>query len=77
MPATAMFRKSTIPIVLVLGLIFIGFGDRFLPQPLSSASYRTRTTINQWMMATMRLWQPKTNPYARTERAIEREEKGK
>ncbi len=77
MPAKVMLHKSTIPIVLMLGLIFIGFGDKFLPQPLSVASYRTRTTINQWMMATVRLWQPKTNPHARTERAIEREEKGK
>jgi hypothetical protein len=27
-------------------LVFIAYGDSFLPQPLSDASYNTRTTIN-------------------------------
>lgn len=69
--------KATIPILLASGLIFIGFGDKFLPQPLSGASYRTRVAMNQWMSTTFKLPQSKNNPYARTERAIEREEKGK
>jgi hypothetical protein len=34
----------------LLLLIFIGFGDKFLPQPLSGASWQTRTTINQWLL---------------------------
>ncbi len=28
-------------------LIFIGYGDSFLPEPLSTASLTTRTKINQ------------------------------
>jgi hypothetical protein len=44
-----MFRKSTIiPILLLLAVVFVGFGDRFLPPPLSTASFRTRTSLNQW-----------------------------
>jgi hypothetical protein len=73
-----MFRKSTIiPILLLLAVVFVGFGDRFLPPPLSTASFRTRTSLNQWMTSSFKLWQPKTNPHQRTERAIEQQEKGK
>ena len=34
----------------VYGLIFVAYGDRFLPYPLNSWSYNTRTTINQIML---------------------------
>ncbi|MEL4898453.1 hypothetical protein [Crocosphaera sp. Alani8] len=33
-------------IVLVLGLIFVGIGDSFLPKPLSTASKNARTYVN-------------------------------
>jgi hypothetical protein len=72
-----MFHKSWIPVWLVLILVFIGFGDKFLPQPLSGASYKTRTTINNVMMSSFKLWTPKTNPHNRTERALEEQEAGK
>jgi hypothetical protein len=71
-----MFYKSAIPVVLLLALVFIGFGDRFLPPPLNTASFRTRTSLNQWMTSSFNLWQPKTNPHQRTERAIKQQEKG-
>ncbi len=71
MSAPVMFHKSWIPIYLVLILIFIGFGDKFLPQPLSGASYQTRTTLNSWMVASFKIWQPKTRPNERTEKAID------
>jgi hypothetical protein len=76
-PVTVMVPKSTIPVVLLVGLIFIGFGDKFLPQPLSGMSYYTRTTLNQMMMSSFQVWQPKSNPNARTERALEDTEKSK
>jgi len=70
-------HKSIIPILLVLALIFIGFGDQFLPQPLKGASYRTRTALNQMMESSFRFWEPKGKPYERTEKAIDDAEKGK
>jgi hypothetical protein len=39
--------KSLWKIGIILALIFITVGDRFLPQPLSTASWKTRTSINQ------------------------------
>jgi hypothetical protein len=72
-----MYPKYTLPVLLALGLIFIGFGDKFLPQPLKGASYHTRTSLNNMLVSSFKVWQPKTNPNARTERALEREEKGR
>jgi hypothetical protein len=69
--------KVAIPILLMLALVFIGFGDQFLPQPLSGASYKTRVALDHWMTGSFKLWQPKADPNARTERAIERQESGK
>jgi hypothetical protein len=68
--------KTAIPIVLILGLVFVGFGDQFLPQPLRSASYKTRVALDNWMTGSFKLWQPKADPNARTERAVEQQEKG-
>ncbi|UBF29370.1 hypothetical protein K9N68_16950 [Kovacikia minuta CCNUW1] len=77
-PATTMIRlKTAIPILLVLTLIFVGFGDQFLPQPLKGASYKTRTALNQMMESSFKVWQPKSKPYGRTEKALEDAEKGK
>lgn len=69
--------KAAIPILLILALVFIGFGDQFLPKPLNSASYNTRVALDRWMTGSFKLWQPKANPNARTERAVEQQESGK
>ncbi|PSB32466.1 hypothetical protein [Stenomitos frigidus] len=69
--------KAAIPIFLILALVFIGFGDQFLPQPLRSASFKTRVALNSLMTGSFKLWQPKADPNARTERAIEQQESGK
>lgn len=37
-------------IIFVCGLIFIGMGDSFLPKPLSTFSYRTRTHLNKILL---------------------------
>jgi len=72
-----MFHKSAIPVWLALILVFVGFGDKFLPQPLSGASYNTRTAINQWMTGSFQVWQPKAKPYDRTEQELKDQEKNK
>jgi hypothetical protein len=33
-----------------IAFVFIGFGDRVLPNPLSSISLNTRTSINQFLV---------------------------
>lgn len=65
-------------IPLVLLLVFIGFGDRFLPNPLAKASVQTRTTINKWIIGLF----PSSdgdgmNPNKDIESEIEKLEKGK
>ncbi|BAZ11843.1 hypothetical protein NIES4071_36690 [Calothrix sp. NIES-4071] len=65
-----MFNKANITVLFILGLIFVGFGDSFLPKPLSTASYQTRTTINNFVIGMFPAWQPKTDPYKRTQEAI-------
>ncbi|MBW4579279.1 MAG: hypothetical protein KME42_06870 [Tildeniella nuda ZEHNDER 1965/U140] len=70
-------KKAAIPLFLILALVFIGFGDQFLPQPLRSASFKTRVALDRWVTNSFHLWQPKTNPNARTERALEQQEPGK
>ncbi|WP_460200087.1 hypothetical protein [Scytonema sp. NUACC21] len=71
-----MDRKTATGFILILFLVFVGFGDSFLPKPLSSASLNTRTTLNNWMIGLFPTWQPKTNPHQRTQKAIEETEKG-
>ena len=64
-------------ILLTIGfLVFVFFGDRFLPEPLGPASLQTRTSLNQALMGLIPNWRPKTKPYERTEEAIEKEYEG-
>ncbi|BAY61372.1 hypothetical protein NIES22_14370 [Calothrix brevissima NIES-22] len=71
-----MSRKKANTWFILLSLIFIGFGDSFLPKPLSTASFQARTKINEFIIGLFPDWEPKTNPYSRTERALEETEKG-
>lgn len=36
--------------ILILGLIFVGMGDSFLPKPLSTLSKKTRSNLNQFLL---------------------------
>lgn len=45
-----MRLKTLLTVAFVLGLIFIGLGDSFLPPPLSTASRTVRTRINQFLL---------------------------
>lgn len=69
-----MSRKLPIPLLLLVFLLFVALGDRFLPQPLSGASLKTRTTLNQVVVGLFPSWKPKTQPYERTEKALEQEQ---
>ena len=70
-----MDKKTVTPLVIILALMFIGFGDRVLPKPLSTASFNTRTALNNSLLGLFPTKKPR-NVYERTEKAIEQEEKG-
>jgi len=54
--------KSLFSFGLVFGLIFIGFGDAFLPKPLSTISTKTRNQVNDWIIQTAgKQAQPRAN----------------
>lgn len=67
-----MDKKTAIPVLLLLFLLFVAFGD-FLPPPLSTASLTTRTALNQFIVALFPNWQPQ-DPNRRTEKAVEETE---
>jgi len=72
-----MDRKTATIWLLLLFLIFVGFGDSFLPKPLSTTSLHTRTAINQFFVGLFPNWDIKTDPNGRTERALDDIEKGR
>ncbi|HEY9611105.1 hypothetical protein [Allocoleopsis sp.] len=39
--------KINLTHILILAVLFISFGDRVLPQPMSRASTQTRDSVNQ------------------------------
>ncbi len=43
-------RSPTFILGIILTIIFISAGDSFLPQPLASASYKTRTQLNEFLI---------------------------
>lgn len=71
--------RSRIPVglLLLIGLIYVGLGDRFLPAAIGRYSTQARNTVNQMLIDGFPQWQPKANPNQRTERAVEGLEKRK
>ncbi len=69
--------QSYLSLGIVLFIIFMLVGDRFLPQPFNTASQQTRTIVTRFVLGFFPQWQPKTSPYRRTEDAIQREEGSK
>jgi hypothetical protein len=70
-----MPSKGVFTIFIVLALLFITLGDRVLPEPLASASLKTRTSANEFLVGLFPNKQPK-NPNKRTEDAIQKQEQG-
>ncbi|NBD34273.1 MAG: hypothetical protein GVY17_15220 [Cyanobacteria bacterium] len=44
-------RSPTLTLALVLTVMFVAIGDLFLPQPLATASYRTRSQLNEFFVS--------------------------
>ncbi|HBR00208.1 MULTISPECIES: hypothetical protein [Roseofilum] len=70
------YLKPWLIVSSVLFLAFVFLGDRVLPEPLGPASAQTRVTLNNFFVGLIPRWERKTNPYGRTEEAIETEESG-
>ena len=55
---------------LIVGLLFIGIGDIFLPQPLSNISSKTRSSVNGFLMGLFPDKKP-INPYEQTDKLLQ------
>jgi len=71
-----MRPKTVFSIGLFIALVFVGFGDSFLPDPLGSASANTRTQINEFIVGLFPYTEPLDNPSKRTEGEIEKMRRG-
>lgn len=65
--------KRYLPWILIGTVLFIAVGDKVLPDPLGQASAQSRQAINNALVGKFPSWKPKTDPYERTEEAIESE----
>ncbi|MGB3207868.1 MAG: hypothetical protein WBB28_23030 [Crinalium sp.] len=70
-----MGPKSISTIVVILAVLFISVGDRFLPKPLNTASVQSRASLNNFLVGLFPAWKPKTKPSERTQKAIDKLEK--
>jgi hypothetical protein len=61
-------KTLALPIVLIM-VVFIGMGDRFLPKPLNTMSFNTRNAINQTLTGLAPKLKPQ-KPNAETEKAV-------
>ncbi|HEY9874025.1 MAG TPA: hypothetical protein V6D12_11345 [Candidatus Obscuribacterales bacterium] len=64
------FPKINFTLLIIAVFLFVGFGDRVLPKPLSTASLQARTTVNGYLLGLF----PKKrfkNPNERTETAVD------
>ncbi len=71
-----MLKKIPFGFLLLLGLIYIGFGDQFLPPSMGQYSFQARRSLDGMMIGMFPEWRPKTNPYDRTEDALQKTEQG-
>jgi len=61
-------KTLALPILLIM-VVFVGMGDRFLPKPLNTMSFNTRNAINQTLMGLSPKLKPQ-KPNAETEKAV-------
>ncbi len=70
-----MFKKPTIILLLLFCVLFVAIGDSVLPEPMKSASFNTRKTINKHLTGLFPTRKSKLKPHERTRKAIEEAEK--
>lgn len=65
-----MTKKTVFTILILLGMLFVGWGDRLgLPQPISDTSTQVRSTFNNLFLGLFPARSPQ-NPNQRTEDAV-------
>ncbi len=52
-------------------LIFVALGDRFLPEPVGSYSYKARSAVENFLKGNFFLPEAIDNPHRRTESEVE------
>lgn len=72
-----MRSKFPVAFILLVGLVYVGFGDQFLPPAIGRSSFQIRATINNALVGMFPSWRPKTNPNQRTEDAVQNLEQRK
>lgn len=65
-----MRNKIPVGFLVLTSIVFVGFGDQFLPPAIGRYSLQARTSIDQLLVNALPQWQPKTNPHRRTEEAV-------
>jgi hypothetical protein len=66
-----MRSKLPVGFLLLLGLIYVGFGDQFLPPAIGRYSLQARNALDTGLVGLFPSWRPKTAPNKRTTDAIE------
>ncbi len=66
-------RRSTLPFVVMLGLLFLVFGS-VLPDPVGQYSTQMRNATNQFVTGLFPKQRPRLTPNERTERQLEEAE---
>ncbi|NJR49077.1 MAG: hypothetical protein HC780_05380 [Leptolyngbyaceae cyanobacterium CSU_1_3] len=69
-----MRNRLPIGFILLFSLIYIGFGDQFLPSSIGRYSFQARSSIDQVLVGMFPSWRPRTNPNARTQEAVRQTE---
>lgn len=67
--------KRYMPFIIIGSVLFVAWGDKVFPGEFGQASTQTRVAVNNFLVGLFPGWEPKTKPYERTERAIEKIEK--
>jgi hypothetical protein len=69
-----MLRKIPFGLIILLTLVYVGFGDQFLPRSVGQYSTQIRTSFDNMLVASFPSWRPRANPNARTEEAVKNTE---
>ncbi len=72
-----MLRKIPFGLIFLLTLVYVGFGDQFLPGSIGQYSTQLRARFDDMLVAGFPSWRPKSQPNARTQEAIKNLENGK
>jgi hypothetical protein len=72
-----MLRRIPFSLIFLLSLVYIGFGDQFLPRSIGQYSTQIRSSFDDMLVANFPSWRPKTQPNARTQEAIRNTESDK